>query len=210
MIEDLSVKTIACVDGLVLGGGLELALACDDIICSDSPKTVLGLPEVKLGILPGFGGTFRLPRKVGLPTSLDMILSGKTLNPKKAKKLGLVVDTFASEKLLDAAKNILGGSRRKNKSSFSESLTNLAMDNALGKKIVFQKARESVLKLTKGQYEAPLKILDLMERHGGKSRDAYLQKEAEFFGQLCVGSQSKNLRHIFFMMEQSKNLPSIM
>ena len=63
-------------------------------------KTILGLPEVKLGILPGFGGTFRLPKKVGLPTSLDMILSGKMLNPKKAKKLGLVVDNYPKEKLL--------------------------------------------------------------------------------------------------------------
>lgn len=206
MIEDLSTTTIACVDGPCLGGGLELALSCDHIICSDSSKTVLGLPEVKLGILPGFGGTYRLPKKVGLPNSLDMILSGKMLSPRKAKKLGLVVDSYPKEKLLDAARIILNR-KIKDKSSFSESLQSFAMENALGRKIVFQKARESVLKLTKGQYEAPLKILDLMEKHVGSSRSAYLRKEAESFGELCVGAQSKNLRHIFFMMEQSKKSP---
>ena len=70
---------MSVVDGVCLGGGLELALSCNQIICSDSPKTFLGLPEVKLGILPGFGGTFRLPKKVGLPTALDLILAGKNL-----------------------------------------------------------------------------------------------------------------------------------
>ena len=128
------------------------------------------------------------------------------LNPKKAKKLGLVVDNYPKEKLLDAAK-ILINKAPKSKSSISNSLQSFAMENALGRKIVFQKARESVLKLTKGQYEAPLKILDLMEKDGGKSREAYLRKEAESFGELCVGNQSKNLRHIFFMMEQSKQPP---
>ena len=206
MIEDLSVPTICCVDGPCLGGGLELALACNSIICSDSKKTTLGLPEVKLGILPGCGGTYRLPKKVGLPTSLDMILSGKTLNFKKAKRLGLVTDYFPAERLIEAAKRHLNNKNNKKK-SFSESIQSMAVDNVLGRKIVFQKARESVLKLTKGQYEAPLKILDLMEAEGSKGRRSYLIKEAQAFGELCVGEQSRNLRHIFFMMERSKKSP---
>ena len=100
IIDDLNIPTLAVVDGVCLGGGLELALSCDQIICSDSKKTILGLPEVKLGILPGFGGTYRLPKKVGLPTAIDLILAGKNCNSRKAKKIGLVSEVYPSEKLL--------------------------------------------------------------------------------------------------------------
>ena len=78
-VEDLTIPTVVCVDGVCLGGGLEFSLACNVILASNSPKTSIGLPEVKLGIIPGFGGTYRLPRKVGLPNALDMILTGKAL-----------------------------------------------------------------------------------------------------------------------------------
>jgi len=103
MIEDLSIPTVACVHGPCLGGGLELSMSCDHIICSDDSKTSLGLPEVKLGILPGFGGTYRLPKRVGLPAALDLILAGKMLNAKKAKKLGLVSEVYPKENLLSQA-----------------------------------------------------------------------------------------------------------
>ena len=204
-IEDLRIPTLALVDGVCLGGGLELALACNQIICSDSPKTSLGLPEVKLGILPGFGGTFRLPKKVGLPTALDLILAGKTCNSRKAKKVGLVSEVYPSEKLLKMVQKHLKPIKKKK--SLSESLQGIASENLLGKKLIFQKARESVMKLTKGQYQAPLKIIDLLESHSGKGRDSYLAHEASAFAELCVGEQSKNLRHIFFMMENSKKIP---
>ena len=105
-IEDLRVPSIALVDGVCLGGGLEMALACNKIICSDNPKTALGLPEVMLGVLPGFGGTYRLPRKIGLTSSLDLLLSGKQLKAKKAKKCGLVVEVMPSERLLEKAQEI--------------------------------------------------------------------------------------------------------
>ena len=85
-IDDLKIPTLALVDGVCLGGGLELALSCDKIIASDRKSTALGLPEVMLGVLPGFGGTYRLPKKVGLTTSLDLLLTGKQLKANKAKK----------------------------------------------------------------------------------------------------------------------------
>jgi len=94
MIEDLPIPTIACVHGPCLGGGMELALACDEIIASSDPKTVLGLPEVKLGLIPGFGGTYRMPKKIGLPNSLDLILSGKFVKAEKAKKIRIVSGVY--------------------------------------------------------------------------------------------------------------------
>ena len=83
--------------------GMELALSCDTILCSDDSKTNLGLPEVKLGILPGWGGTYRLPKKVGVPTALDLILAGKMVNSKKGKKIGLVEEVYPKENLLEQA-----------------------------------------------------------------------------------------------------------
>jgi 3-hydroxyacyl-CoA dehydrogenase/enoyl-CoA hydratase/3-hydroxybutyryl-CoA epimerase len=203
-IEDLKIPTVACVHGVCLGGGLELSLSCNEIIVSDDKATGLGLPEVKLGLIPGFGGTYRLPKKVGLPTALDMILSGKTLNAKKAKRTGLAAESYAKERLLDMAQKHF---KSKSKKSLKESLEDLATDNVLTKKLIFQKARESVLKKTKGFYQAPLKILDVMEAGVLKSRSSYLDSESQAFGELCVGDQSKNLQHIFFMVENGKKFP---
>ena len=201
-LEDLKIPTVACIHGVCLGGGLELALSCSHIIASDDKSTVLGLPEVKLGILPGFGGTYRLPKKVGLPKSLELILSGKTVNGKKGKKIELVTEVYPKERLTEMALRHLD--KKNGKGGFKDTLEHIAMDNFVGRKVVFQKARESVMKKTKGFYQAPLKILDTMEKGLGKRRDAYLALEAQAFGELCVGEQSKNLQHIFFLTEKSK------
>lgn len=207
-IEDLPIKTVACVDGVCLGGGLELAMSCDVILAGESPKTMMGLPEVKLGILPGFGGTYRLPKRVGLPNALDMILSGKTVDARKGKKLGLVEETYASQRLIDQAKNYILRPVPK-RVGFKDTMENLVTDNFISRKIIFQKARESVLKKTKGFYHAPLKILDLMETGLGKSRTSYLSLESQAFAELCVTEQSKNLIHIFFLTEGAKKYPGV-
>jgi 3-hydroxyacyl-CoA dehydrogenase/enoyl-CoA hydratase/3-hydroxybutyryl-CoA epimerase len=200
LIEDLKIPTISCVHGPCLGGGLELALSCDQIICSNDSKTILGLPEVQLGLIPGFGGTYRLPRKIGLPNALDLILSGKQVRPKKAKKIKLVEGVYPKERLLTMAVKHLES--KKGKSGLN--LEKLMGENFLGRRIIFQKARESVMKLTKGFYHAPLKILDVMESGITKGRSSYLAKEAQAFGELCVSEQSQNLQHLFFLIEGSK------
>lgn len=102
-IHALPVPVIAAIHGACLGGGLELALACHGRMCTDDPKTVLGLPEVQLGLLPGSGGTQRLPRLIGVSTALEMILTGKQLRAKQALKLGLVDDVVPHSILLEAA-----------------------------------------------------------------------------------------------------------
>ncbi|MBL6989863.1 MAG: enoyl-CoA hydratase/isomerase family protein [Bacteriovoracaceae bacterium] len=202
LIEDLKIHTVACVDGVCLGGGLELALVCDTILVSDNPKTSLGLPEVQLGLIPGFGGTYRLPKKLGLPTSLDLILSGKKLNAKRAKKYGIASEVYPSERLLDMATKHL--SDRPKKSTLKKSLTGFASSNFITKKIFFQKAREAVLKKTMGLYQAPLKIINVLEEGDFDNRKNYLNSEASAFGELCMSEQSRNLRHLFFLMEGAK------
>lgn len=201
-IEDLTIPTVVCVDGVCLGGGLELSLACNTIIASNSSKTSLGLPEVKLGLIPGFGGTYRLPRKIGLPNALDMILTGKTLRADKAKRVGLVEEVYPRENLLTMAPNFF--KKKAKKHSLKESVTELATENFVTRKIIFQKVRESVLKKTNGFYQAPLKILDVMDSGMMKGRTSYLASEAQAFGELALSEQSKNLQHIYFMSETVK------
>lgn len=201
-IEDLTIPTVACVDGVCLGGGLELSLSCKVILASNSPKTSLGLPEVKLGIIPGFGGTYRLPRKIGLPNALDMILTGKTLRADKAKRIGLVEEVYPRENLVSMAPNFFN--RKPKSKSIQESMKELATENFVTRKIIFQKVRESVLKKTNGFYQAPLKILDVMDSGMMKGRTSYLASEAQAFGELAISEQSKNLQHIYFMSEAVK------
>lgn len=203
-VEDLKMPTASLVDGICLGGGLELSLCCKKIFVSDNPKTALGLPEVMLGVLPGFGGTYRLPRKVGLPGALDMILTGKQIKGKNAYKMGLADAILPAERMQELAPQYLN--KPKKKKSLKEELEKAAMDNFLTRKIIFQKAREQVMKTTKGFYPAPLKILETLEGGAGKSRSDYLAMEAQAFAELSQSVQSKNLQHIFFLTDNTKKL----
>lgn len=203
-IEDLKIPTLALIDGVCLGGGLELSLSCDFIVVSDSSKTKLGLPEVMLGVLPGFGGTFRLPIKVGLTPSLDLILSGKQLDAKKALKLGLADAVMPKERLLVLAPEVLQGKYLKKQQD--KSMMTSVMESVFVRKIIFQKAREKVLSQTKGFYPAPLKILDHLEKSFGRPRAEYLQNEAQAFAQLSQTAQSKSLQNVFFLTDQSKKI----
>lgn len=203
-IEDLRIPTVALIDGVCLGGGLELSLACDFIVASDNSKTKLGLPEVMLGVLPGFGGTYRLPIKIGLTQSLDLILSGKQVDAKKALKLGLADAVMPKERLLVLAPQILQGKFLKKHES--QSMMTSVMESIFVRKIIFQKAREKVLSQTKGFYPAPLKILDHLEKSFGHPRKEYLQSEAQGFAQLSQTAQSKSLQHVFFLTDHSKKV----
>ena len=202
-IEDLSIPTLACIHGVCLGGGCELVLACDNIYASDDPATVLALPEVKLGILPGFGGTYRMPRRVGLAHALPLILTGKKVRAKKALRIGLVDQIYPKENLLKMAKGSILH-RGRGRSSFQERMSKMAMDNFMTRKIIFSKAREGVMKQSKGHYQAPLKILDLIEDGQGKGRSSYLAMEARALGEIFMGSQAKNLLSLFFLSDGAK------
>lgn len=206
LIEDLRIPTAAVVDGVCLGGGLELSLACQRIYVSDNPKTALGLPEVMLGVLPGFGGTYRLPRRVGLPPALDMILTGRQIRAKAAVKMGLAEAMLPTERMLELVPGLLLKPVPAKKGAFEKSLERLATENFVTRKIIFQKAREKVLEQSKGFYPAPLKILEVLEAGAGKGRDTYLAMEAQAFGDLSQTVVSRNLQHIFFLTDNSKKL----
>ena len=142
---------VAAIHGPCLGGGLELALACDYRVCTDAPITKLGLPEVQLGLLPGSGGTQRLPRLIGLLPSLDLILTGKQLRAKKAKKLG-VVDAMVPETiLLDVAKQLLEKGKKRKAKKLSNKEVVMA-GTGLGRKVIFDQATKKTHAKTRGNY----------------------------------------------------------
>ncbi|MBS1984166.1 MAG: enoyl-CoA hydratase/isomerase family protein [Bdellovibrionales bacterium] len=208
-IEDLAIPTMVAIDGPCMGGGTEFSLSCKYIVCSDSPKTVIGVPEVKLGFLPGWGGTYRLPKRVGLPAALDMILTGKSIRADKAGKMGLVdaviPATIFVEKSLELARTLaktgkLPGAKVREMPLQEKLLTS----NMLGRKIVFSQARQGVMKATRGNYPSPLRILDLLEHNFGKSREKYLKEEARGFAELWGTPESKSLVGLFFLSEDAK------
>ena len=210
MLEDLQIPTIAAVNGACLGGGCEFIMACDYRIASEDSSTKIGLPEIQLGILPGFGGTQRMPRMIGLQASLDIILAGKSVNAKKALKMGLV-DKMVHPQILDEqalkwAKEIIGaGAKKRQKKFVAKGAINKFLEGPLGRGIVFKKAREGVVKATKGHYPAPLKALEVIQKtYGSVDREAGMRLEREAFCELGVTDISKNLIHVFYLTEMVK------
>ncbi|MDG3088737.1 fatty acid oxidation complex subunit alpha FadJ [Vibrio hannami] len=200
-VSALKFPVVSAIHGVCLGGGLEMALSCDYRICSDDDKTRLGLPEVQLGLLPGSGGTQRLPRLIGLLPSLGVILTGKQLRAKKAKKLGLVEESVPESILLDVAKKYALKNKRKVKTTNKERMISR---NGLGRKVIFDQASKKAKQKTRGNYPAADAILDVIEyglKNGMKKGLAY---EAQEFGKLVMTSESKALRSIFFATTEMK------
>jgi len=217
---------VAAIHGACLGGGLEWALACDYRIATDSPKTTLGLPEVQLGLLPGAGGTQRLPALIGVQAALDLILTGKNVKPAKAKKLGLVDEVVPVPLLrqvaLQRARELSAGAlkverphgqrlkavasqSKKGLTGLIQSLANkelwseVALEaNPVGRKILFEQARKQLQKKTRGKYPAPEKALEAIRTGVESGRKAGLEAEARLFGELVVSDVSRRLVEIFF------------
>lgn len=201
-VASLGKPVVAAIHGAALGGGLEVALACSHRIASDHPKTMLALPEVQLGLLPGAGGTQRLPRLVGLQAALDMILTGKNIRARKAWQMGLVhelvhpsiIRDVATRRVRELAKGITPPLRKRQ----ARAAEILLEDNALGRKVVFHQAREQVLKKTRGNYPAPLAAIDAVQRGYSDGEAAGYAAEAEHFGQLAMTPVCKELTYLFF------------
>ncbi|MGR5433839.1 fatty acid oxidation complex subunit alpha FadJ [Vibrio owensii] len=202
-LSDLPYPVVAAIHGPCLGGGLELALACDYRVCTDSDKTRLGLPEVQLGLLPGSGGTQRLPRLIGLLPSLDLILTGKQLRAKKAKKLGVVDACVPETILLDVAKQLI--EKGKNKGNKKQSTKEKLMSGSgLGRKFVFEQAAKKTNEKTRGNYPATVAILEVIQHGLEKGFVQGQELEAKRFGELVMSSESKALRSIFFATTEMK------
>lgn len=200
---------VVAIHGACMGGGLEFALACKYRIATDHPKTQLALPEVKLGILPAGGGCQRLPKLIGLQAALDMILTGKSVYAKKAKKLGIIDDVVVPYSLEEQA---ITATLRLLKTGFSKPRKRTLREQALediapARDMVFRKASQMVLKQTKGNYPAPLYALECIRVGVTQGTEEGLAREAELVGQLVVGDVSKELIRLFFAMTAKKRHP---
>jgi len=202
-----SKKPIVCaMHGATVGGGLEIALACQYRIATDSPRTFFSLPEVKLGLLPGGGGTQRLPHLIGLTSALDMMLTGRNIYVHKAKKLGLVDKIVHQHSLLRVAKQqakAMAGKKivRPTKRKFSDKLVE---SNLFTRKMVLNKAYAEIVKKTHGNYPAPFKIIDCVRMGSSYGRDIGFEAEMQKLDELVVHPVTKRLIELFFAMNAKK------
>jgi 3-hydroxyacyl-CoA dehydrogenase/enoyl-CoA hydratase/3-hydroxybutyryl-CoA epimerase len=222
-LEELGKKKpiVAAIHGPALGGGLELALACNYRIATDDKKTQLGQPEVQLGLIPGAGGTQRLPALIGIAQALDMILAGKSVRASKARKLGLVDEVVPKPILLEVARRraleLASGELKPQRTKLdlkggrflkfldAEVLQAVALEeNPVGRRILFQQARKALLKKTRGHYPAPEKALDAIRIGIEKGPEEGYRAEAQLFGELVVSDVSKRLKEIFFATQALK------
>jgi 3-hydroxyacyl-CoA dehydrogenase/enoyl-CoA hydratase/3-hydroxybutyryl-CoA epimerase len=200
--------TAAAIEGACMGGGLELALACTYRFASNASSTALALPEVRLGILPAFGGTTRLPRLIGLVPALDLLLTGKSLDGRRARRVGLVDDVLPHEDFRLRAESAFAERLHAAAKPAPFSWQRLLIDrNPLGRAFVISQARKRVHKETGGHYPAPLRILDVLERSVGRPASEGFALEAEAAGDLIVHPVTRNLVALFFLSERAKKEP---
>lgn len=214
-LERLKQPSVAAIHGACLGGGLELALACRERVGSSDPKTKLGLPEVQLGLLPGLGGTQRLPRLVGVQAALDLLLTGRHLDARKARRLG-IVDEVVPQGILQsvaiqrAARLAAEPTKRTTLDAIKglfdkEELAELALaENPLGRRVLFDQARKRLLAKTHGKYPAPERILEVVKLGLERGARAGMEAEAEAFGQLATGPEAEQLMQIFLATQELK------
>uniref|UniRef100_A0A673CUS1 Trifunctional enzyme subunit alpha, mitochondrial n=1 Tax=Sphaeramia orbicularis TaxID=375764 RepID=A0A673CUS1_9TELE len=210
-IEKSPIPVVAAINGSCLGGGLEFAIACQYRVATKSKKTILGTPEVMLGLLPGAGGTQRLPKMVGLPGAFDMMLTGRNIRADKAKKMGLVhqlVDPLgpglkpAEERTIEYLEEVAVGlakgiANKKVALTKEKGLMQKLQDTVMGlgpvKQKIYKTVSEKVQKQTKGLYPAPVKIIECIKTGVEQGREAGYLAEAENFGKLAVTPESKAL-----------------
>ncbi|HUQ52624.1 MAG TPA: 3-hydroxyacyl-CoA dehydrogenase NAD-binding domain-containing protein [Gammaproteobacteria bacterium] len=201
-IASLDAPTVAAIDGFALGGGLELALACNYRVAVDSYERTLGLPEVQLGIHPGFGGSIRSVQILGAPLALDLMLTGRSLSPHEALKHGLVDRVVPRDALRAAAKELIARRPALKRAPWHLSLLNLKPVRGF----VAARVRADARKRAKREhYPAPYAIVDLWERYGAHGQQAF-RAEAESIGRLLVTDTCRNLVHVFELRERLRNL----
>ncbi|MFT5498691.1 MAG: 3-hydroxyacyl-CoA dehydrogenase/enoyl-CoA hydratase/3-hydroxybutyryl-CoA epimerase, partial [Kiritimatiellia bacterium] len=198
-ISDLKIPTVAAIHGQALGGGCEIALACDYRLASDSRDTKIGLPEVNLGILPAWGGSYRLPRLIGLPIALDIILGGKRLAPYPALKKGLVDQLCPREHFIRIATSWIAKGKPHRKLDWKTT-------NPLSKMIIRSKVRPMLQKKTNGHYPAPFKALDVCLKAVTADRATAFKLEQDALVELLQTPVCQHLVRIFFLQERAKKV----
>ena len=201
-VADLPCPTVAAINGFALGGGLELALACNYRVAVESYERCLGLPEVQLGIHPGFGGTVRAVQLLGAPLALDLMLTGRSVSPVEALKMGLVDRVVDADSLDEAAASILKERPRLHRPPWYLRLLTLAPARPWLARSIRSRVRR---RANPTHYPAPYAIIDLWQRYGASGPNAY-SAEAKSIGELLVSSTSRNLVRVHFLQERLRNL----
>ena len=199
-LEALRCPTVAVINGFALGGGLELAMACSYRLAFDTDKPILGLPEVQLGIHPGFGGTVRSVRICGVRAAMQLMLTGQPITPAKGKSIGLVDRVVAAEEWKSAASGLITGRPAKARAPLVDRLLNLlparpVLSRVLEKQVAGRARRD--------HYPAPYAIIDLWRRHGASERTGF-EAEARSIAELMCGRSSRNLVRVFFLQNRLK------
>lgn len=199
-VSRLPYPTVCLIDGPSMGGGTEFALAMDYRVCSNSPKTQIGLPEVKVGIIPGWGGTQRLPRVIGVHPALEMITSGEAVRPDKAVKIGLVFDAVPVDLMIDTGKMLIEHAHAtgewKELREQKEQPVGLTQDQAM---FMFAIWQGGIFGKTKGQYPAPLAALDAVREGCNIPLEEGLKVEQAKFAEVGGTSIASSLIGVFFM-----------
>ena len=203
-LAELRCPTVAAIHGHCMGGGTEIALACRYRVASRDEKTRIGLPEIKLGIYPGWGGSVRAPRLVGAPAAMDLMLTGRSLSASAAKAMGLVDRVVEPAVLLDEAiKLAQRGTKRPFKQRFLAWATNTGLARAI---LAPQMAKQVARKARKDHYPAPFALIDTWRRSGGLPIHAALKAEAKSVVKLAGTPTAHNLVRVFFLMDRLKGL----
>ena len=203
-MENLPFTTVSAIHGAALGGGLEFALACDYRVGTDSSITIIGLPEVQLGLLPGGGGTQRLTKIIGIQKGLEWMLTGKQIRAKQAKKAGVLDDCVPHSVLLKVAKEFAAKGKAPAKEPKLDTVSKLLESNPFGRNFIFKKAKENVIKQTGGHYPAPLLIIKAVRASVELDKLKAYKTEAESFATLVMSDESKALRSVFFATTEMK------
>ncbi|MCH8079281.1 MAG: enoyl-CoA hydratase/isomerase family protein [Proteobacteria bacterium] len=201
-LQTLPFPTLSLINGFCLGGGLEMSLACDYRIALDEPKTRLGLPEVLLGIHPGWGGTMRLPRLIGAPAAMDLMLSGRTVSARAAKKMG-IVDRIAPQRHLKRAAKVL--ILKRPAISTSGKIRAIANTSVIRPLLAKYLRKQVEKRAPEKHYPAPYALIDLWEKYGGDEK-TMLKEEAISVAQLVSGATAQNLVRVFLLQERLKSL----
>jgi len=196
VLDDLAALpfvTVAAINGPALGGGLEIALACDTRIAADAPNVRVGLTETRLGLIPAAGGTQRLPRLIGLPRALDMILTARQLTPKRALRAGVVDEVVHPAVLLRAAIDHAARDKKRRPRGGATAVERAATHFAPARAFALRQARSRTLAETKGRYPAPLAAIEAVAIGLAKGIEAGLDSEARSFGELAIGETGRSL-----------------
>jgi 3-hydroxyacyl-CoA dehydrogenase/enoyl-CoA hydratase/carnithine racemase len=202
--------TVVAIDGICVGGGAELSCWCDRRIMSDNSRTELGFPEVKLGLFPGWGGTARLPRMIGLANAVEMITSGNSIGPEEALGLGLISDVAPADQLLPTAIRLVraeqsSGEFRRDRERWSGPM--VMSEAELG--FLGATASAVIQQQTKGHYPAPVAALEVMLGAVSADIDQACQMEAEGMAQLFGSPVNAALLNVFFLTDRNKKDPGV-